>query len=485
MMDNPHIFLGPSLSIEEAKKILPNAYYHHPIRCGDLLRLLRLNPKKVLIIDGCYEFTGSIWHKEVCLALELGIEVYGAASMGALRASELHQIGMIGIGQIFEDFKNGTLNDDDEVAVIHQSQDEGFVAVNDAMINIRQTLKDLVSDRVLSTEIATTLEKAAKNQFYPNRNFLDLIETNEALSSIERDNILKWLSQKGMSDVKKQDAILALKTLKAICQERNDKSSDSLALEKMPMTKFINKLIDYSYITPFISDYDFLPEKEKELSRIHSQKPQHYEILSDIALSLKSLHDCSKSDKKSISRKDLESYIHTEKLYNPSHVFSHLKNHPQLAGVYDYILQQICVIGLSKPMIDSYQETAKHFYQLENTNENQNNYYETIITLMILFEFQFTEHKIKLKEHIIMGGLSKLARHRGFDEEKTKAWLDLPKDRQAKLFYFATIREKIDVLHRGLGDILVCQDKITPTYFDWIFDAMELVKSNSEVSLAS
>ena len=39
--------------------------------------------------------------------------VIGSASLGALRAVELQKFGMIGVGKIFELYKNGIVNADD------------------------------------------------------------------------------------------------------------------------------------------------------------------------------------------------------------------------------------------------------------------------------------------------------------------------------------------------------------------------------------
>jgi len=78
MMLGIHVYLGPSLDLETAKKILPKAYYHPPVRCGDLISLLRLSPSRIIIIDGLYETVPAVWHKEILLAMELGIEVWGA-----------------------------------------------------------------------------------------------------------------------------------------------------------------------------------------------------------------------------------------------------------------------------------------------------------------------------------------------------------------------------------------------------------------------
>ena len=134
MKYDTHVYLGPTLSHQTAKQFLYQAHYHPPIKCGDLIRLFRLKPKRIIIIDGLYERTPAVWHKEIMLALDNGIQIYGAASMGALRAAELHPFGMIGIGQVFQDFLDKKLNDDDEVAVLHQNQHLDYTPINDAMV---------------------------------------------------------------------------------------------------------------------------------------------------------------------------------------------------------------------------------------------------------------------------------------------------------------------------------------------------------------
>src|SRR5262249_39035557 len=131
--NEPIVFLGPSLSVKEARQILPRAIYFPPVRCGDILRTMRLNPKMIVIIDGFFEHTAAVWHKEILLAIEKGIIVIGASSMGALRAAELYNYGMIGHGKIYEDFKKNILEDDDEVAVMHLSANYHYKAMSDAM----------------------------------------------------------------------------------------------------------------------------------------------------------------------------------------------------------------------------------------------------------------------------------------------------------------------------------------------------------------
>src|SRR6516225_8350783 len=66
------VFLGPSLPADEARRILP-ARYLPPVRCGDVLHARRMKPRAIAIIDGLFELTASVWHKEILLALEDGI----------------------------------------------------------------------------------------------------------------------------------------------------------------------------------------------------------------------------------------------------------------------------------------------------------------------------------------------------------------------------------------------------------------------------
>ena len=119
------------------------------------------------IIDGVFDHVPSVWHKEVLWAMSEGIHVFGSASMGALRAAELAAFGMIGVGEIFRNYQNGSLEDDDEVAVVHGTREDGFCAMSDAMVNIRQTLLRAENDRVLDPAVRAALERIAKSLPYP------------------------------------------------------------------------------------------------------------------------------------------------------------------------------------------------------------------------------------------------------------------------------------------------------------------------------
>src|SRR5258708_5321121 len=102
------VFVGPTLPLETARLEL-DAIYRPPVAQGDVWRAARLNPRAIGIIDGYFEGVPTVWHKEILWAMAQGIHVVGAASMGALRAAELKDFGMEGVGPIYEAFVRGDL----------------------------------------------------------------------------------------------------------------------------------------------------------------------------------------------------------------------------------------------------------------------------------------------------------------------------------------------------------------------------------------
>jgi hypothetical protein len=126
------VYLGPSLSLKRAKEILPEAIYRPPAKQGDILSdIVNVEPDYVILIDGEFRQNLSPWHKEICHAVQYpGLTgIYGAASMGALRASECDIIGMVGVGKIYGWYRDGVTEDDSEVALSYTSResDEGLV----------------------------------------------------------------------------------------------------------------------------------------------------------------------------------------------------------------------------------------------------------------------------------------------------------------------------------------------------------------------
>ena len=74
--------------------------------------------------------------------------------MGALRAAELDSFGMVGIGAIYRAYRDGVLEDDDEVAVAHRTAEEGFAPTSEPMVDIRWTLEAAALAGVIDDQVA-------------------------------------------------------------------------------------------------------------------------------------------------------------------------------------------------------------------------------------------------------------------------------------------------------------------------------------------
>lgn len=200
------VFLGPTLPRRAAAERL-QADYRPPAGQGDVLRAVLDGADAVVLIDGFFEEVPAVWHKEILYALSRGVAVIGAASMGALRGAELHAFGMIGVGAIFDAYRTGRWNDDDEVAVSHGPAELGYPAVSEAMANIRATLGRAAAENVVSPETAEKLTAAVKALPYRSRNFDAAL--NACGDDAARAALAAWLPT-GRVDQKRLDALSAL-----------------------------------------------------------------------------------------------------------------------------------------------------------------------------------------------------------------------------------------------------------------------------------
>jgi hypothetical protein len=163
-----YVFTGPTLppsvlAAEADVVCLP------PVAQGDVYRVVGLRPRAIGIIDGYFEGMAAVCHKEILWAMSEGVHVFGSASMGALRAAELHAFGMRGVGRIFAAYRDGELEDDDEVAVLHGPAESGFVNLSEPLVNIRATLERAVGEKVIPASAREVLIAHAKRLFYQDR----------------------------------------------------------------------------------------------------------------------------------------------------------------------------------------------------------------------------------------------------------------------------------------------------------------------------
>ncbi len=208
------VFLGPSLPLAEAERVL-DATYLPPVSEGDVYRATLARPIAIGIIDGYFEIIPAVWHKEILYAMSQGIHVFGASSMGALRAAELAPFGMEGVGAIFEAYRDARIEDDDEVAVLHGPAEVGYPSLSEAMVNIRRTLADAAAGGIVGEPTRTALEAAAKALSYRERSYAAILKQARKtdLPEAELARLEAWLPT-GAVDQKREDALAMLRVMR-------------------------------------------------------------------------------------------------------------------------------------------------------------------------------------------------------------------------------------------------------------------------------
>ncbi|HSB72511.1 MAG TPA: TfuA-like protein [Candidatus Methylomirabilis sp.] len=230
-----YIFTGPTLSPEEGRAEL-DATYLPPVSQGDVYRASLDHPQAIGIIDGYFECVPAVWHKEILWAMTEGIHVYGSASMGALRAVELAAFGMEGVGAVFEAYRDGMLEDDDEVAVAHGPAETGYRPVSVAMVNIRFTLSAALKARVISPATRVALERIGKSLLYPDRTFPRILAdaTDEGIPAGELQAFRDWLPH-GEVNQKKTDALAMLRVMRRQLAENPERKRVAYSFEYTDM----------------------------------------------------------------------------------------------------------------------------------------------------------------------------------------------------------------------------------------------------------
>jgi hypothetical protein len=213
-MNDVYVFLGPTLAEKDARAEL-DAVYLPPAAAGDVYRLWRRHPRAIGIVDGYFDHVPAVWHKEIMWVMGHGVHVFGAAGLGALRAAELDGFGMRGTGWVYQAFREGTLDRDDEVAVRHAAAGDGYRPLSEAMVNIRRTLRASEQQGVISAATLGTLVTAAAGLFYRDRTWPDLLRAAAAARADpdELDALRRWLPA-GRVDQQGADATAMLREMR-------------------------------------------------------------------------------------------------------------------------------------------------------------------------------------------------------------------------------------------------------------------------------
>lgn len=204
--DHPVIFLGPSMAPADAAEIL-EADYRPPIRRGDLDNVP--NGKIVAIIDGVFEQDLAVSPAEIRTALDRGVTIVGGSSMGALRAAEISD--MIGIGRIWDWYRTGLIERDDEVALIFDPIRNQPLSV--PLVNVRFAVERLASLGTINDRTAAQILDAARKLSFKDRCYPQILDAASIGLHTDSGDLAEMLET---YDLKRQDAQAVLEYVEAM-----------------------------------------------------------------------------------------------------------------------------------------------------------------------------------------------------------------------------------------------------------------------------
>jgi TfuA protein len=207
-MPAPVVFTGLSLSQEEARTLLA-AEVRPPVKRGDLDQLS--DGTVAAIIDGELSGDSAVPIDEIRRALRRGVKISGAASVGALRAYEAREQGMVGCGWVYRAYCAGRISGIDEIAVIYDP--DSYRSLTIPLVNVRFCLDHLTTRRGISAKEADHAMASLKQLSLGKRNRRSIILHLASLLGRERVKEMLRLVRPAEVDVKRSDAYELLRML--------------------------------------------------------------------------------------------------------------------------------------------------------------------------------------------------------------------------------------------------------------------------------
>jgi TfuA protein len=209
------VFSGPSIAEAEVHRLAACAHAP-PIKRGDLAAVDDYDV--FVILDGEFGQNMSVSPKEILAVLDRGKTVIGAASMGALRASELDRSGMIGVGWVYDYFRRCAVRRDADVALVYSPFDHKPMTV--PMVDLEYWMEQTSAAGLIRNRERTVLLKVARNIFFAERTLDRLMGTlRRTVGGDTLDSLLAF-SGGTIPNVKSIDAAEAVRLSAALAGHR-------------------------------------------------------------------------------------------------------------------------------------------------------------------------------------------------------------------------------------------------------------------------
>jgi len=230
------LFAGPS--IYGADIDLGSIELRSPAAHGDLARAVLDGASVIGLVDGVFEAIASVWHKEILFAIQRGVTIAGAASMGALRVAECAQFGMIPIGRIAHSYLDGSLDDDAAVAILHGPDSFGYPPFTQALVDVEATISYMQYCKFINPIQAKLMMENAHRTFFKERT-VDTIVLN-----LPNKDYLKQQYKKYFINQKQTDALELIRFMKQLSKQNSKQELSWKLAQPQTWTVALNKIMD-------------------------------------------------------------------------------------------------------------------------------------------------------------------------------------------------------------------------------------------------
>lgn len=205
------IYSGLSLGPAHVARILPQAEFARPIKRRDVWLDIKQGYHVLGIVDGEFLQNLAVSPSEIADAMRCGIKVYGSSSMGAMRAAELREYGMIGVGRIFEHIRDADYFKDDHLGQLFA--DGAGSKFSLPFLDLKLGIEDLSEKGKVGKEDAAVVIRLYEQLHFSERSFSAL---RASLRKADRDDLAKLLAglERQISSAKQRDGLLLLNKIK-------------------------------------------------------------------------------------------------------------------------------------------------------------------------------------------------------------------------------------------------------------------------------
>ena len=125
----------------------------------------------------------------------------------------MHGLGMSGLGTVFGWYRDGRLNSDADVAVVHGDADVGFRAFTHALVSILDRCEELQRTEQLAAQAAAAVTEIARSVHFTERSSTALLVAARKHGQESAMHAVVTALSDADSDIKRRDAATAIRSL--------------------------------------------------------------------------------------------------------------------------------------------------------------------------------------------------------------------------------------------------------------------------------